>query len=148
MRLAPRVLALAGLFVLAVVGLLAPGPIGQIGVYTWLGVFPGLAIARLLLPRTGAVTRTILGLALSPLVSTLAGLALLQAGLDLVTGARLIGVAGWLLVSGAEARTLGRDDLEPESAPWPRAAWLLALAAQPGQQIQNPGRGGACRQRP
>ena len=130
MKLSPRVWVLAGLCLLGVVGLLAPGLLGQIGLHAWLGVFPGLAIASLLLPRSSDTTRVTLGLALSPLVSALAACALLAANLDLLTASRLIGVAGWVLYTGAEARHLGRPADEPAAAPvFDRFAWLWLLAA-------------------
>jgi hypothetical protein len=131
LKLVPRVWMLAGLFVLGLLGLIAPGLAGQIGLYAWLGVFPGLAISSLLLPRASDATRVTLGLAFSPLVSALAACALLAANLDLLTVSRLIGVGGWVLYTGAEARHLGRPAEEPSAAPmldrfaW---GWLLACA--------------------
>lgn len=129
MKLAPRVWALAALFVLAIAGLRADGPLGQAGAYVWLGVFPGMAVARLLVPRAGTATRWTLGLLLSPLVSALVAWALLRAGQDLQTASRLVGMGGWLLFAGGEGRTIGRDgDTEPE-APVTRWAWIAIGAA-------------------
>ena len=65
--------------VLAIAGLVAPGLPGLLGAYVWLGVFPGMALVRLLLPRAGTMTRWTVGLALSPLASTLFGAALRHA---------------------------------------------------------------------
>ncbi|HEV2104680.1 MAG TPA: hypothetical protein VGU27_03045, partial [Candidatus Eisenbacteria bacterium] len=69
MRLAPGVRPLLALCALGAVGLVAPGAPGVVGAFVWLGAFPGLALARLLLPRAGAATRWTLGLALAPLAS-------------------------------------------------------------------------------
>jgi len=128
LKLAPGVVVLAGVFALAIAGLVAPGPAGAIGIYVWLGVFPGMAIARLLLPRAAALTRWTLGLAISPLTSALAGWALVSAGLDLVTASRMVGVAGWLLFSGGEARSLGMPVEDEGAAPVSRFAWGWSLA--------------------
>ena len=123
MKLASRVWVLFALFLLALAGLKAPGLAGQAGLYVWLGVFPGMAIARLLVPRAAPVTRWTIGLTLSPIVSAGAGWALQLAGLDLVTAARLVGVGGWLLFAGGEARTLGATPDDPDAAPVTRFAW-------------------------
>ncbi len=104
MKLAPRVWLLLALMLVAVGGLSLPGLPGQIGAYTWLGLFPGLAAARLFAPRADAWTRWTLGLALSPLVAALAGWGLLALGQPLDTAARVVGIAGWLLFAGGEAR--------------------------------------------
>ncbi len=129
MRLAPRVWVLAALFALALAGLKAPGLAGQVGTYVWLGVFPGLAVSRLLLPRARAATRWTLGLLVSPLVSALLAWALFRAGQDLGTASKLIGVGGWLLFAGGEGRSIGdRDPGEPD-APMTRWAWAALAAA-------------------
>lgn len=130
MKLAPRVWVLAALFALAIAGLRADGLIGQIGAYVWLGVFPGMAVARLLLPRAGTATRWTLGLVLSPLVSALLAWALVRAGQDLLTASRLIGMGGWLLFAGGESRSLGRAEPDETEAPVTRfaALWILACA--------------------
>ncbi|MEO5988374.1 MAG: hypothetical protein ABIU54_14270 [Candidatus Eisenbacteria bacterium] len=128
MRLAPRVGLLIGFSVLAAAGLLAPGLLGLLGSYVWLGVFPGMAIVRLLLPRASTMTRWTIGLALAPLVSSLLGVALLMRSIDLQTGARLIGISGWLLFAGGESR--GHAHSVPEDTPpADRWVWLLTLAA-------------------
>lgn len=129
MKLAPRVWVLAALFVLAVAGLRADGLIGQIGVFVWLGVFPGLAVTRLLVPRAGVATRWTLGLLLSPLVSALVAWALLRAGQDLQTSSRLVGMGGWLLFAGGESRSLGREADTEDEAPMTRWAWIALGAA-------------------
>lgn len=123
MKLSPRVGVLAGLLLLAAAGLVAPGLAGSLGIYVWLGVFPGLALARLVLPRAAAITRATLGLLLSPLVSAVAGWALVRAGLDLVTATRLIAIGGWILYAGGEARTLGTPADDPLAWAPTRAAW-------------------------
>jgi hypothetical protein len=122
---------LLALSLLAAAGLKAPGLLGEAGAYLWLGVFPGMAIARLLLPRSAPLTRWTVGLTLSPVVSTLAGLALVRSGLDFVTAARLIGMGGWLLFAGGEARSLGAPLDDPDAAPVTRFAvgWTLGAVA-------------------
>ena len=40
----------AATFGLGLLGLFVPGPAGDVASYVWLGVFPGLALARLLMP--------------------------------------------------------------------------------------------------
>ena len=129
MKLAPRVWVLLGLCLAAAAGLKAPGLAGQAGIFLWLGVFPGMAAARLLLPRAGSLTRWTLGLTLSPVVSAGAGWALQQAGFDMTGGARLIGMAGWLLFASGEARSLGAAPDDPHAAPVTRFAWGWALGA-------------------
>jgi len=129
LRLDPRVWVLLALSVLAAAGLLAPGLAGRAGLYVWLGVFPGMAVGRLLLPRAAGITRWTLGLALSPIVSAVAGWALLRAGFDLATGAKLVGVAGWLLFAGGEARSIGAGTDDPHAAPVTRFAWAWSLGA-------------------
>lgn len=128
MKLAPRVWVVAGLFLLALAGIRADGLLGQLGIYAWLGVFPGMAIARLLMPSAGVATRWTLGLLLSPLVSALAAWILVRSGHDLLTSSRLIGMGGWLLFAGGEARTIGREGEAEEEAPWTRFL-LLWIAA-------------------
>jgi len=61
MRLAPGVWVVAGTFVLGLVGLFMPGPAGDVAAFAWLGVFPGLALARLFLPSAPMATRWTLG---------------------------------------------------------------------------------------
>ncbi len=128
MKWSPRLGWIAALLALAVAGLLAPGLPGQLGSYVWLGVFPGMAMVRLLLPRAGTMTRWTVGVALSPLVSALFAVALLAGGLDLQTGARLIGLAGWILFAGGEARASAPAEAEdaPPFDPW---VWWACLGA-------------------
>lgn len=128
MRVPPRVWVLFALSALAVAGLRAPGLAGQAGAYVWLGVFPGMAVARLLLPRAAGVTRWTLGLTLSPLVSAGAGWALERGGLGFLDAARLVGAAGWLLFAGGEARGLGAAADDPDAPPASRFAWGWSLA--------------------
>ncbi|MFN8587787.1 MAG: hypothetical protein U0704_08270 [Candidatus Eisenbacteria bacterium] len=129
MKLAPRVWVLAALLALAVAGLKAPGIAGQVGTYVWLGVFPGLAVARLLLPRARNATRWTFGLLVSPLVSALVAWALLRAGQDLATASKLVGIGGWLLFAGGEGRSLGDRDAGEPDAPMTRWAWCAIGAA-------------------
>ncbi len=128
MRIPPRAWVLLGLSVLAIAGFTAPELAGQAGAYAWLGVFPGMAVARLLLPRAAGVTRWTLGLALSPLVSAGAGWALERGGLGLPDAARLVGAAGWLLFAGGEMRGLAARADDPDAPPDSRFAWGWSLA--------------------
>ena len=135
MKLDPRAWVLLALGALAVAGLKLPGLLGEVGVYVWLGVFPGMALARLLLPRAAASTRWTLGLTLSPVVSAVAGWAMLRGGMDLVTGSRVAGIAGFLLFAGGEARGIGMPADDPQAAPlrrfvlvWTGAAVLFVVA--------------------
>lgn len=123
-----RIWRIAGLLLLATAGLFAPGLLGVLGSYVWLGVFPGMAMVRLLLPRAGTMTRWSLGLALSPLVSSLVGVALQTQSVELQTGARLIGIAGWVLFAGGEARAAGPPEDE-DTPPADRWIWIVSLSA-------------------
>ena len=102
---------LLGLCLAAAAGLVAPGLAGQLGIFLWLGVFPGMAAARLLLPRAAPLTRWTLGLTLSPIVSAGAGWALQQAGFDMTSAARLIrktsfsSTPSWVDASAARSAT-------------------------------------------
>jgi hypothetical protein len=116
-------------FVLAIAGLLLPGAPGELAAFVWLGVFPGMAAVRLLLPAAPPATRWSLGIALSPLVAAVAGWALLRAGQPLPTAARLVGLAGWILFAGGEARGLVARDPDEDDAPSDRATWGWALGA-------------------
>ena len=131
MKLAPAAWGVAATFALGLVGLLVPGPAGDIAAYAWLGLFPGLALVRLLLPGAPALTRWTLGLALSPLAASLAGWALLAAGQPFATAARIVAMAGWLLYAGGEARSLRASGALDTDAPAdPRAfLWVLVAAA-------------------
>jgi hypothetical protein len=127
--IAPGVWVLLALSLLAAAGLVLPGLAGEVGSYVWLGVFPGLAVARMLLPRSKPLTLGTLGLVFSPLISAVAGLALARGGLDLATAARLVGIGGWILYAGGEARAIGRPADDPREAPVSRFAWIWALGA-------------------
>lgn len=131
MKLAPRVIALFVLMLVAVGGLTLPGIPGTVAAYAWLGVFPGLAVARLIAPRGTWLVRWTLGLALAPLVSSLAGWAMLSAGQPLETTARVVGIAGWLLFASSEARIAAAHTDDPDAAPASRfvIGWMLACAA-------------------
>jgi len=130
-KLSRQVGLLAALTALAAAGLVAPGWIGQVGAYVWLGVFPGLAAVRLLLPRATAFTRWTLGITLSPLIAALAGWCLSLAGMELQQASRLVGMAGWLLYAGGEARAMAEPRQDEGAAPTDRFlwGWLLACAA-------------------
>lgn len=129
MTLAPRAWVVVGLSALAALGLFAPGLAGEAGAYVWLGVFPGMAVVRLLLPRAAPITAWSVGLTLSPLVSAVAGWALVRGGLDLVTASRLVGMGGWLLFAGGEARAIGTAPDDPQAAPATRFAWIWVLGS-------------------
>ena len=119
-----------------------PGAAGQIALYPLLGAFPGLALAWALLPRASATTRWVTGLALAPLVSSIAGWALLALSVSAPSAARVVGAAGWLLWTVQMLRVpraAGVDaalDLAPSRALWLLAAVLAAAIALP--HIVNP----------
>src|SRR5262245_14445758 len=129
MRLAPGLGAVAVTFALGLVGLFAPGALGDVAAVVWPGVFPGMALARLLLPGAPALTRWTLGVTLSPLAASVAGWALVQAGQPLTDAARLVGMGGWLLFAGGEARALLARERADADAPSDRAAWAWIAAA-------------------
>ena len=129
MRLAPGIGAVAITFALGVAGLFAPGTWGDVAGIVWLGVFPGMALTRLLLPGAPPLTRWTLGVALSPLAASVAGWALVQGGQPVATAAKLVGVGSWLLFAGGEARAMARQPLAPEDAPADRRAWGWIAAA-------------------
>jgi hypothetical protein len=83
------------LTMLGLAGLVLPGSAGAWALYPALGLFPGLAAACLLPLEGGAVARLALGLAVAPLVSAVAGWALVAAGVPLPIAARAVAVAGW-----------------------------------------------------
>jgi len=85
-----------GLAIVALAGGALPGIAGQVALYLWLGLFPGMFVASLIARRTTRLTRWTLGLALAPLVAASAGWALMSAGLGLATTARAVALAGWL----------------------------------------------------
>ena len=129
MRLTGSVRLLGATLLLGLAGLLLPGPAGDVASFVWLGVFPGLALVRLLLPGAPTATRWPLGLALSPFAAAVAGWLLMHNGQPIAIAARLVGVAGWLLYAGGEARNLGRSTARDEDAPASRAVWGWSLAA-------------------
>ncbi len=141
MKLARAVGPIAITFILGAAGLFLPGPAGDVVAFVWLGVFPGLALVRLLLPGSSPTTRWTLGLALAPFAATVVGWALLQAGHSLTTAARLVALGGWFLFAGGEARGFSQrsdsyddapDDAPndaPDEAPADRSAWGWALLA-------------------
>ena len=129
MKLAPGLGPVAITFALGLLGLFAPGTWGDVSAVVWLGVFPGMALARLLLPGAPALTRWTLGVTLSPLAASVAGWALLRAGQPLPDVARLVGMGGWLLFAGGEARALLRHPHAAADAPSDRGAWAWIAAA-------------------
>jgi hypothetical protein len=128
-RFASGVWAVAVTFALGVAGLFLPGPAGDVASFVWLGVFPGLAWTRLLLPGAPAATRWTLGVALAPFATAVFGWALLESGQSLPTAARIVAVGSWLLFAGGEARALVAPAAAPSDAPGARAVWGWALAA-------------------
>ncbi len=129
MRLLRAVWPLAMTFALGVAGLFLPGVIGDVAAFVWLGVFPGLALGRLLLPGAPRTTRWIVGVALAPLASACVGWALVKSGQPLTTAARIAGLGGWFLFAGGEARALGATAPSHDEPPADRHAWGWALAA-------------------
>ncbi len=102
-----------------------PGLAGELAVYPWLGLFPGLALSAWLAPRERPFVRTALAFAISPLVSTAAGWLLVRAGLTL-------GAAAWIL-SAAGALAWAAALLRPRATAWPARplpagakAWAVA----------------------
>ncbi len=129
MRLARGVWGVAGTFALGLAGLFVRGPIGDVAGFVWLGVFPGLALARLFIPGAATATRWTLGVALAPLAAAVAGWALLQAGQPLQTAARLVAMGSWLLFASGEARGPVGTSASDDDAPGDRRAWGWAIAA-------------------
>ena len=129
--LAAKLSRLWPLLVLGAIALMArilPGPIGQIALYPALGVFPGCALAWLLFPDASSATRAVVGVALAPLVASIAGWALAAAGLPFAVATGAIAATTWLLWASLSLRDRrGRAMPEGEDAPAPRALWLLAL---------------------
>src|SRR5262245_12168216 len=110
-------------------GLLLPGAAGDVSSFVWLGVFPGLALARLFLPAAPAGTRWTLGLALSPLAASVAGWALIAAGQPLTLAARMVALGSWIVFAGGEVRALDAGDRAEAEAPNDRVAWAWLLGA-------------------
>jgi hypothetical protein len=129
MKLAPGIGAVAITFALGLVGLFAHGAWGDVAGVVWLGVFPGMALVRLLLPGAPMLTRWTLGVALSPLAASVVGWALLRSGQPATDAARLVGLGGWLLFAGGEARALLQRARADADAPSDRVAWAWAAAA-------------------
>jgi hypothetical protein len=121
--------ALAITFLLGVAGLVLPGVVGDVASFVWLGVFPGMALARLLVPAAPPSTRWTLGIALSPLAAAVAGLALIEAGQPLPATARLVGLVSWILFAGGEARSMVSPAPAADDAPADRTAWAWMLGA-------------------
>lgn len=129
MRLSRAVGHVAATFALGLAGLFLPGTAGDVLSFVWLGAFPGLAFAHLVLPGAPAATRWVLGLALSPLVSAVLGWALVAAGQPLPVAARLVAMAGWILYAGGEARRLATPARGVTDAPAAAGVWAWSLAA-------------------
>ena len=113
------------------------GLAGQLALYPLLGAFPGLALSWALLPRASATTRWIVGLALAPLVSSLAGWLLIGRGLEPAFVTRAIGIAGalaWaaqLLRPSPSPGDPGGEDTPPSGALWALSLGLAAAIALP-----------------
>ena len=85
-----------------VAGWFAPGVLGDWGLFPMLGVFPGVALATLLPLERGPLARWTLGIAISPLVATVAAWGLMRAGLPLPAAARAVPQT-WRPISHASA---------------------------------------------
>lgn len=114
---------------LGAVGLMVPGPVGDVSAYVWIGLFPGLALGRLLLPDAPRATRWLLGAALGPLAATVVAWMIVQSGQTLTVAARVVALGGWLLFAGGEARALAGRTTSDDDARGDRFAWGWALAA-------------------
>jgi hypothetical protein len=129
-----RVSGARDLFPALVLGLVAlasetlRGIAGEIAILPLLGAFPGLALAWALLPAASRTTRWTVGLVLAPLVSSIAGWALLSAHVDAASAARLIGwgaFALWIVMLVRGRRP--QESLDAgERAPSHPAMWLLS----------------------
>src|SRR5262249_37805114 len=128
-RLDRTVWVVAGTLLPGLVALLWPGPVGDVAAFAWTGLYPGLALAALVLPGAPAATRRAVGVGVSPLVSAVAGCWLLHGRVPLQAAARLVAVGGWILFAGGEARSLGRTAAADDDAPAAREAWGWSLAA-------------------
>ncbi len=106
----------------ALIARFLPPGLREVALYPALGVFPGMLAAHVLARRENGLRRWVTGLALSPLLSALAGWILLALGVALPVAAVVIPVTswvGWLVaVRGSPATS------EPDPAP-ARRAWLL-----------------------
>jgi hypothetical protein len=116
--------ALILLVAIALGSLWLPGLAGQLAVYPWLGLFPGLALAHGLAPRERLFTKIAIAFALSPPISCMAGWLLVRAGLGFGAGALLISVAGGLACAGS---LLARRPTSPDPPlPVGAKAWAIA----------------------
>ena len=110
-------------------GAFLPGVAGDWCLFPALGVFPGMALATWLPLERGTFARWVLGLAVSPLVSTVAAWALMSAGLPLPAAARVAAVLGWALWLLAELREARRSGPATESREGLRFAWGWSAGA-------------------
>ncbi|NOT33786.1 MAG: hypothetical protein HOP12_06395 [Candidatus Eisenbacteria bacterium] len=95
-RIAVRLAALMGLAGMASI---PAHPLAELASYPWLGLFPGLVLARVLTPDARGAARLALSLALSPLISGVLACALLAVGVSLGNAALMIALASaaaWL----------------------------------------------------
>jgi hypothetical protein len=102
---------------------------GEIALVPLLGAFPGLALAWTLLPSSSRTARWTIGLVLAPLVSSIAGWALLSAHVEAAAAARLIGWTAWAvwMIQIARPRSANAT-LDPGDRPPSRAAmWALSV---------------------
>ena len=108
-----------------------PGVVGDWCLFPALGLFPGMALATLLPLERGTFARWVLGLAVSPLVSTVAAWALMSAGLPLPASALGVAALGWALWLLAELREARRGGTAPESREglWFAWGWSAGAAA-------------------
>ncbi|MBI1798814.1 MAG: hypothetical protein HYR73_03920 [Candidatus Eisenbacteria bacterium] len=109
---------------------------GEIALYPLLGAFPGLALGWALLPRASSTTRWVVGLVLAPLASSIAGWALLAAGIHAAAAARAIGWVAWALWAVQLARE--RAESSPRDAARARDVARAAATGSPGAPDANP----------
>ena len=124
----------AALGLLTLAGTRMGGIAGAIALYPALGVFPGMAVAFLLGGRASRAQRWLIGLTLSPLVSAIAGWALMAAGVTLPVAARAVALAGLVAWTLLEMLHAGRAETAAdadEGEPLPPLVrwWSLGLAA-------------------
>jgi hypothetical protein len=111
---------------------LEPAWISELASYPLLGVIPGLVLVELLLPAVSSFTRVTVGIAVAPLLSALAGLALVASGLSFPRAAAITAAAGivlWLLLGLRTRRTAAEPG---EDVPIPRAALGIAIGLAVG----------------
>ncbi|MEO5617188.1 MAG: hypothetical protein ABIS67_05425 [Candidatus Eisenbacteria bacterium] len=102
-----------------------PGVTGQLFLYPWLGLLPGLALVSWLMPRDSRAVRITLGICLSPLLATVIAWLLIRAGLPFRSAALAITAASALGFAAACLRP--RMAAEPSLLRLPRGVLAVAL---------------------